>query len=151
MCIENISLGTALLPSFSFKLAYNVTLLQLLSAYQKNPGTETYEDVQKYLVEINIEKQDILNTFNNDKVKFTTIYLHIGDYEDNLLWSTAPLYQQDKIVLLTQSVIYTDQSTNGAVYKKFEDGSEFSLSVHSGAPLFLKGGALRFLVSIGSL
>jgi hypothetical protein len=151
MCIQTISLGTALLPKFSFDLSYDVKLLQLISAYQKTPGTETYDSVQNYLVQINIEKQSTLDTFNNDKVKFTVIRLHIADYEDNLLWSTAPLYQQDKIVLLTQSVIYTDQSTNGAVYKKFEDGSEFSLSVHSGAPLFLKGGALRFLVSIGSL
>ena len=150
MCIQTISLGTTLLPKFSFDLSYDVKLLQLISAYQKTPGTETYDSVQNYLVQINIEKQSTLDTFNNDKVKFTVIRVHIADYEDNLLWSTSSLKQQDQIVLLLEGSMYTEQSTQGSVYKKFEEGQEFSLSWNSGAPLFLKGGALKFLVSIGS-
>ena len=51
MCIETQSLGTALLPLFASDVGYNVQLLQLLSAYQKKPGTETYQAVQKFLVE----------------------------------------------------------------------------------------------------
>ena len=101
-------------------------------------------------LQINLEKQSTLDTFNNDKVKFTVIHLHIADYEDNLLWSTSPLKQQDQIVLLLEGSMYTEQSTQGSVYKKFEEGSEFSLSWNSGAPLFLKGGALKFMVSISS-
>ena len=142
MCIETQSLGTALLPLFASDVGYNVQLLQLLSAYQKKPGTETYQAVQKFLVEQRKQKQAIMDTFNNDK-KFNNINMHILDYEDNLLWSTSSLKNQDKIVLLYQASEYSSQATQGSSYKRFEDGSEFSLSWVSGAPLFLKGGALK--------
>jgi len=130
------------LPKFASDVGYDVQLLQLISAYQKNPGTETYQAVQKFLVEQQKEKQAIQNTFNDDK-KFNTIDMHILDYEDNLLWSTAPLVEQDKIVLLYQASEYSSQATQGSSYKKFEDGREFSLAWVSGAPIFFKGGALK--------
>jgi hypothetical protein len=142
MCIETQSLGTALLPLFASDVGYDVKLLQLISAYQKNPGTETYQTVQKFLLKQKKEKQAIQNTFN-DKTKFNIINMHILDYEDNLLWSTSPLVDQDKIILLYQASEYSSQATQGSSYKKFEDGSEFSLSWVSGAPIFFKGGALK--------
>jgi alpha-mannosidase len=147
MCIKTQSLGTALLPKFAFDAGYDVTLLQLISAYQKDPGTETYNSVQKFLVEKKKENQSIMNTFNNDKTTFTTIDIHIIDYESNLLWSTSPLKVQGKIVLLYEASEYSSQATQGSAYKKFEDGSEYALSLVSGAPLFIKGGALRIGVT----
>jgi hypothetical protein len=149
MCIEKQSLGTALLPLFASDVGYDVQLLQLLSAYQKNPGTETYNAVQDFLLEKRKQKQTIMNTFNND-IKFAALNLHILDYEANLLWSTSPLKQQDKIVLLYQASEYTNQATQGSSYKKFEDASEFSLAWVSGSPLFLKGGAFIIGGSVGS-
>ena len=127
MCIETQSLGTALLPKFASDVGYDVQLLQLISAYQKNPGTETYQAVQKFLMDQRNKNQKIVFTFANDK-KFTKLNLHILDYESNLLWSTSPLKQQDKIVLLYQASEYSSQATQGSSYKKFEDGSEFSLA-----------------------
>jgi hypothetical protein len=141
MCIETQSLGTALLPKFASDVGYDVELLQLISAYQKNPGTETYQAVQKFLLKQKNEKQKIQNTFNN--TKFNKINMHILDYEDNLLWSTSTLVNQDKIVLLYQASEYSSQATQGSSYKKFEDSSEFSLSWVSGSPIFFKGGALK--------
>ena len=142
MCIETQSLATALLPKFASDVGYDVFLMQLLSAYQKNPGTETYKRVQDYLLDQRLKKQLTLNLFNEDKV-FKRIDLNILDYEDNLLWSTAPLENQDKIVLLYQASEYSSEATHGSAYKKFEDGSQYSLAWVSGSPLFLKGGALR--------
>ena len=143
MCIETMSLGTALSPKFAFDVGYDVKLLQLISEYQKNPGTETYKAVQKYLKRKRREQQALQNTFNTTK-SFNKIDLHIVDYEGNLLWSTSPLVEQDKIVLLYQASDYSNQATQGSAYKKFEDGTEFSLAWVSGGPLFLKGGALLF-------
>jgi hypothetical protein len=142
MCIETQSLSTALLPKFASDIGYDVQLLQLLSAYQKNPGTETYQAVQIFLIKQKNEKQKIQNTFN-DKSKFNTIDIHILDYEDNLLWSTSALEQQDKIVLLYQASEYSSQATQGSSYIKFENGLEFFLAWVSGAPIFFKGGALK--------
>ena len=142
MCIETQSLATALLPKFASDVGYDVLLMQLLNAYQKNPGTETYKRVQDFLLDQRLKKQLILNTFNTDKV-FNRLDLNILDYEDNLLWSTAPLDNQDKIVLLFQASEYSRQATQGSVYKKFEAGSQYSLSFVSGAPLFPNGGALK--------
>jgi len=115
------------LPKFASDVGYDVQLLQLISAYQKNPGTETYQAVQKFLMDQRNKNQKIVFTFANDK-KFTKLNLHILDYESNLLWSTSPLKQQDKIVLLYQASEYSSQATQGSSYKKFEDGSEFSLA-----------------------
>ena len=143
MCIETMSLGTALSPKFAFDIGYDVKLLQLISEYQKNPGTETYKAVKKYLRRKKWEQQALQNTFNTTK-SFNKIDLHIVDYEGNLLWSTSPLWEQDKIVLLYQASDYSNQATQGSAYKKFEDGKEYSLSWVSGGPLFFKGGALLF-------
>ena len=140
MCIETMNLGTSLLPKFAFDVGYSVTLLQLISAYQKNPGTETYQSVQKFLLKHRNEQQKVTNTFSENQ----RLDLNILDYEDNLLWSTARLEIQDKIVLLYQASEYFSQSTQGSSYKKFEDGSEFTLAWVSGAPIFAKGGALKF-------
>ena len=122
MCIETMSLGTALSPKFAFDVGYDVKLLQLISEYQKNPGTETYKAVQKYLKRKRREQQALQNTFNTTK-SFNKIDLHIVDYEGNLLWSTSPLVEQDKIVLLYQASDYSNQATQGSAYKKFEDGT----------------------------
>jgi hypothetical protein len=140
MCIETQNLGTALLPKFAQDVGYNVELLQLISAYQKNPGTETYQAVQEFLVKKRREQQNVLNTFSSKYI----LFLNILDYEDNLLWSTASLEVHDKIVLLYQASEYSPQSTQGSSYKKFEDGKELYLSWVSGAPIFAKGGALKF-------
>ena len=142
MCTETQSLATALLPKFASDVGYDVLLMQLISDYQKNPGTETYKKVQDYLVKQRFGKQYINNTFNNDKV-FSRIDLNILDYEDNLLWSTAPLENQDKIVLLYQASDYSPQATQGSVFKQFETGEKYSLSWVSGSLLFPKGGSLR--------
>jgi hypothetical protein len=142
MCIETQSLATALLPKFASDIGYNVQLLQLISAYQKNPGTETYQAVQKFLVKQRKEKQTILDTFYDGK-QFNRIDLNIIDYEDNLLWSTAPLKNQDKIVLLYQASEYSPQATQGSAFKQFETGEKYTLSWVSGSSLFPKGGALR--------
>ena len=147
MCIETQNLGTALLPKFAFDIGYNVTLLELISAYQKNPGTETYQAVQQFLLKNRREKQDIMNTFSSGN----RLDVNILDYEDNLLWSTAKLEIQDKIVLLYQASEYSSQSSQGSSYKKFEDGSEFYLSWVSGGPIFAKGGALKFGISDQSI
>jgi hypothetical protein len=140
MCIETQSLATALFPKFASDVGYDVLLMQLISAYQKNPGTETYKKVQDYLVEQRLQKQLILNSFN---AKVSRVDLNIIDYEDNLLWSTAPLENQDKIVLLFQASDYYPQATQFSVFKQFESGEKGFLSCVSGSPLFPKGGALR--------
>ena len=142
MCIETQSLATALLPKFASDIGYNVQLFQLISAYQKNPGTETYQAVQQFLLKQRKEKQTILNTFYDGK-QFNRIDLNIIDYEDNLLWSTALLKNQDKIVLLYQASEYSPQATQGSAFKQFETGEKYSLSWVSGPPTFFKGGALR--------
>ena len=140
MCIETMNLATSLLPKFAFDIGFDSSLLQLISVYQKNPGTETYQAVQQFLLKKREEQQKVMNTFSSG----SRINLNILDYEDNLLWSTAKLEIQDKIVLLYQSSEYSSQSTQGSAYKKFEDGSEFNLSWVSGGPIFAKGGALKF-------
>jgi hypothetical protein len=146
MCIETMSLRTALLPKFAYDVGYDVKLLQLISDYQKNPGTDTYKAVKKFLRRKKWEQQALQNTFNTKSFNtksFNRIQLHIVDYEGNLLWSTSPLLEQDKIVLLYQASEYSNQATQGSAYKKFEDGSEYSLSWVSGSPLFFNGGALK--------
>ena len=145
MCIETISLRTAFLPKFAFDVGYDVKLLQLISEYQKNPGTDTYKVVKKYLRRKKWEQQALQNSFNTTKSlkTFNRIQLHIVDYEGNLLWSTSPLVEQDKIVLLYEASEYSNQATQGSAYKKFEDGTEYSLSWVSGSPLFFNGGALK--------
>lgn len=150
MCIQTQSLGTALLPSFASSTGFNVTLMQLISAYQKNPGTSTYEAVQQFLLSQKLLNQTTLDSFNNDKTTFTTINTHIFDYENNLLWSTSAITQQDRIVLLITASDYSSQSTQGSVYQKFQDGSVFSLSWVSGSGIFSQGGALKFCYSISS-
>ena len=45
--------------------------------------------------------------------------------------------------MLYEASEYSNQATQGSAYKKFEDGTEYSLAWVSGGPLFLKGGALR--------
>ena len=135
-----MNLGTSLLPKFAFDIGYDSTLLQLISAYQKNPGNKTYQAVQNFLLKQRTKQQKIMDTFS----KKQRLDLNILDYEDNLLWSTATLPFQDKIVLLYQSSEYSSQSTEGSSYKKFEDGLEMSLSWNSGSPIFAKGGALKF-------
>jgi hypothetical protein len=145
MCIETQSLATALLPKFASDIGYDVLLMQLISAYQKNPGTETYKKVQDYLVEQRLQKQMILNSFN---AKVYRVEINIIDYEDNLLWSTAPLENQDKIVLLYEASDYSPQATQGSAFKQFENGEKGFLSWVSGAPLFPKGGSLRIGIVI---
>ena len=146
MCIETMDLATALLPKFAFEIGFDSYLLQLIRAYQKNPGTETYQAVQQFLLKKREEQQQVMNTFSKNK----RVNLNILDYEDHLLWSTARLEIQDKIVLLYQASKYSSQSTQGSSYKKFEDGSEFQLSWVSGGPIFAKGGALKFGVNNSS-
>ena len=143
MCIETQNLATALLPKFAQDVGYDVQLLQLISAYQKKPGTETYQAVQEFLLKKRNELQIVMNSFIPIET-IRRINLNILDYEDNLLWSTARLNEQDKIVLLYQASEYSPQSTQGSSYKKFEEGSEYSLSWVSGGPIFPKGGALKF-------
>jgi hypothetical protein len=143
MCIETQNLATALLPKFAQDVGYDVQLLQLISAYQKKPGTETYQAVQEFLLKKRNELQIVMNSFIPIET-IRRINLNILDYEDNLLWSTARLNEQDKIVLLYQASEYSPQSTQGSSYKKFEEGSEYSLSWVSGGPIFAKGGALKF-------
>lgn len=140
---ETQSLATSLLPKFASDIGYDVELLKLISNYQNDPGTQTYQTVQKYLVKVRDQDQKILDSFNNNKT-FTRIDMNILDYEDNLLWSTAPLNKQDRIILLYQASEYSSQATQGSSYQKFEDGSEFTLAWVSGGPLFSKGGALKF-------
>ena len=147
MCIETQSLATALLPSFAQDVGYNVQLFQLISGYQKNPGTETYQAVQKFLLKKRNEQQKIMNTFYEGK-PFNRIDLNILDYEDNLLWSTARLSNQDKIILLYQASEYSPQATQGSGFKQFETGEKYTLSFVSGAPLFPNGGALRIGVTL---
>lgn len=116
-----------------------IQLLQLISAYQKNPGTETYQAVQKFFTKTKNKRFRIHLTIQNIIQLICIFYIT----KIILLWSTSPLVIQDKIVLLYQASEYSSQATQGSSYKKLEDESEFSLSWVSGTPIFFKGGALK--------
>lgn len=50
------SLTTSVLPSFANEIGYDVKLLKLISKYQQDPGTQTYRDIKKKLVQPGTKK-----------------------------------------------------------------------------------------------
>jgi hypothetical protein len=118
MSILEANVASGAFPQYSMKLAADIELLTAMVAYQKNPGTETYNKVQKVLFSIQDQFNSILCKLNG-----TYCFLSILDSDGKLIWYTGP-----KTLEKYASLIYADLEYSlkgqvmGSVYKQFEDG-----------------------------
>ena len=126
MCVETTSLSTALLPTVAAQTAADFELLKLIFAYQKSPSLETYNKVQDYLVAVNDSAQIKMDQITDEKNLMIT---SIVDYEGQLLWSTAPKELHQEVKLLYAELDSNYNIPYASVYKEFENGHKYSLSV----------------------
>ena len=145
MCILESNIASGLVPKYTIELAGNIPLLTAMVAYQKNPGTETYNAVTTVLQSITDEYNKVLFTLNG-----STTVLSIFDSNVKMLWFTGNKSLEKYI-----ASVYTDKSYNisgdavGTVFKQFEDGFKLQGGWAGGFPLF-EGGrpSLTFAVTI---
>jgi len=132
MCVLEANVATGTIPKFTIDLAGNIPLLTAMVAYQKNPGTESYNKVQNVLQKITDEYNIILGNLNGTKTA-----LAIFDSDVNLLWFTG-----EKILEKYVSSIYADVDYNikgqavGTVFKQFEDRLKLQGGWTGGYPLY---------------
>lgn len=126
MCVETTSLSTALLPSLAIQTSADFELWKLIFAYQKNPGLETYNKVQNYLIGINDSAQIKVDQITDNKFLMIT---SIVDYEGNLLWCTAPKILHQEVKLLYNQLDSNYNIPYASTYYEFENGHAYSLSI----------------------
>ena len=134
-CLLNSNAASGLIPKLAIDLAGNVPLLTAMVAYQKNPGTDTYNAVQTVLQSITDDYNKTLYTLNG-----TVTALAILDSDSKLLWFTGTPILEKYI-----SSLYADQTYNepgkavGTVFKQFEDGFTLQGGWAGGFPLYAGG------------
>ena len=126
MCVETTSLSTSLLPTFAIQTAGDFELLKLIFAYQKNPNLEKYNKVLNYLIVINDSAQIKVDQITNETNLMIT---SIVDYEGQLLWCTGPKVLHQEVKLLYAELDSNYNIPYASVYKEFESGHKYSLSV----------------------
>jgi hypothetical protein len=135
MCILVANVASGLVPKYTIEIASNVDLLTAIVAYQKNPGTETYNAVQTVLQSITNEYNKVLLSLNGSLAVLT-----IFDSDTKMLWFTG-----DKSIEKYVASVYSDNSYNvtgkalGTVFKQFEDGFTLQGGWAGGFPLYAGG------------
>ena len=135
MCILQANVASGTIPQYSMKLAADINLLTAMVAYQRNPGTETYNEVQKVLSSIGEDYNKILCKLNG-----TYTFLAIFDSDVRLLWFTGPKTLEKYVASVYADVDYSVKGqVMGSVYKQFEDGFILQGGWTGGFPLYAGG------------
>jgi hypothetical protein len=135
MCILAANVASGTIPQYSMKLAADIDLLTAMVTYQKNPGTVTYNEVQKVLLSIGEDFNKILFKLNG-----TYTLLAIFDSDVKLLWFTGPKLLEKYVASVYADVDYSLKGqVMGSVFKQFEDGCILQGGWTGGFPLYAGG------------